>query len=194
MEEESKQYTAFSCAHGKFQYKVMPLGLKNAPATFQLLMQRILAGCEEFALPYIDDIIIYSTSFTVHLTHINTTLQRLADNELTVKCIKSSWCYTAFEFLGFIVGKGGIAIPQARVEYMAKSSATVRGIGIARHCGAFQLLLIRQRVCGIYRPYINCSHFFIVMSVTVPIIANFCPFTLQVSRTSLPRNYCCTPG
>ena len=68
MEEESKQYTAFSCAHGKFQYKVMPLGLKNAPATFQLLMQRILAGCEEFALPYIDDIIIYSTSFTDHLT------------------------------------------------------------------------------------------------------------------------------
>ncbi len=33
MEEESKQYTAFSCAHGKFQYKVMPFGLKNAPAT-----------------------------------------------------------------------------------------------------------------------------------------------------------------
>ncbi len=98
----------------------MAFGLKNAPVTFQLPTQRILAGYEEFALPYIDDIIVYSTSFTDHLTHINTTLQRLANNGLTVKSSKCSWCYTAFEFLGFIVGKGGIAIPQARVEYMAK--------------------------------------------------------------------------
>ncbi len=120
MEEESKQYTAFSCAHGKFQYKVMPFGLRNAPATFQLLMQRVLAGCEQFALPYIDDLIIYSSSFHEHITHITATLQRLADTGLTMKKSKCSWFYTAFEFLGFIVGQGGIAIPQARMEFMAE--------------------------------------------------------------------------
>ncbi len=83
-------------------------------------MQRVLAGCEQFALPYIDDVIIYSSSFHEHITHITATLQRLADNGLTVKKSKCSWFYTAFEFLGFIVGRGGIAIPQARVEFMAE--------------------------------------------------------------------------
>ncbi len=63
MEQESKQYTAFCCAHGKLQFRVMPFGLRNTPATFQLLMQRVLAGCEQYALPYVDDVIINSTSF-----------------------------------------------------------------------------------------------------------------------------------
>ncbi len=42
LDEDTKQLTAISCMQGKFQYKVMPFGLKNAPATFELLMQAVL--------------------------------------------------------------------------------------------------------------------------------------------------------
>ncbi len=63
MDNKSREYIAFSCAYSKFQYKLMPFGLRNAPATFQLLMQRVLAGLEDYSVPYIDDIIIFSTSF-----------------------------------------------------------------------------------------------------------------------------------
>ncbi len=38
LEESSKKYTAFSCPYGKFQYQRMLFGLKNAPATFQLVV------------------------------------------------------------------------------------------------------------------------------------------------------------
>ncbi len=44
MEESSKQYTAFTCLQGKFQFRVMPFGLTNALSTFQLLMQSVLRG------------------------------------------------------------------------------------------------------------------------------------------------------
>ncbi len=63
---ESKPLTAFSCVLGKFHYHVMPFGLRNAPATFQLLM-RVLLGLESFCLAYIDDITIYSITFHDHV-------------------------------------------------------------------------------------------------------------------------------
>ncbi len=70
MSPESRQYTAFTCLQGKFQYCVMPFGLTNAPGTFQLLMQQVLRGLENHCLPYIDDIVIFSTCLEYHLAHI----------------------------------------------------------------------------------------------------------------------------
>ncbi len=68
----------------------------------------------------IDDVIIYSTSFEDHLIHVANTLERLAHHGLTVKKSKCHWVYMSFEFLGHMVSKGGIAIPQARIEFMSQ--------------------------------------------------------------------------
>ncbi len=101
---------------GKFQYCVMPFGLTNAPSTFQLLMQSVLRGLETYSLPYIDDIIIFS-SFDDHLSHITSVLSRLSHAGLTVKHSKCSWCFKTFDFLGFHVGNGHLSIPEARVSH-----------------------------------------------------------------------------
>ncbi len=111
--EDSKPLTAFSCILGKFHYKVMPFGLKNAPATFQLLMQTVLRGLEVFSLAYIDDIVIFSQSFSDHISYIIQVLSRLAQANLTVKKSKRSWCFVSFDFLGFCVGAGKLSIPAA---------------------------------------------------------------------------------
>ncbi len=105
MANDSKELTAFTCLQGKFQYKVMPFGLTNAPSTFQQLMQTVLRGLEAFVLPYIDDVIIFSTSFTDHLSHITSVLSRLAGAGPTVQS-KCSWCFRSFDFLGFHVSYG----------------------------------------------------------------------------------------
>jgi len=57
----SQKLSAFVTPTGLYQYKVIPFSMKNAPATFQWLIQQLtgdLVGCEG----YIDDVVIYSSS------------------------------------------------------------------------------------------------------------------------------------
>ena len=52
---------AFMCREGLFQFNVLPLGLVNAAATFERLMERVLLGLQwQTCLVYLDDIIIFS--------------------------------------------------------------------------------------------------------------------------------------
>ena len=66
---KDKEKTAFVSPFGFYQFQVMPFGLCNAPATFQWLMERVLAGLQwSSCLVYLDDIIVYSRSVEEHLT------------------------------------------------------------------------------------------------------------------------------
>ena len=68
MEPDEEQKTAFSTAKGHFEFNVMPFGLTNAPPTFQCLMECTLAGLSgTHCLVYLDDIIVFSTTFEDHL-------------------------------------------------------------------------------------------------------------------------------
>ncbi len=79
-------------------------------------MQAVLFGFENFSLAYIDDVIIYSSTFEEHLQHISKVLESLANANLTVKRSKCSWVYFSFDFLGFCIGSGKISIPSIRVS------------------------------------------------------------------------------
>ena len=70
--------TAFICSEGLFEFTVMPFGLCNAPATYQRLMNLLLAGLTwQSCLVYIDDIIIFSANFATHMRDLEEVLQRL---------------------------------------------------------------------------------------------------------------------
>ena len=69
MEEEDKEKTAFACHRGVFEFNVMPIGLSNAPAVFQELMSIVLQDLDIFAVAYLDDILIYSSSLNDHLSY-----------------------------------------------------------------------------------------------------------------------------
>ena len=65
---EDRPKTAFVTPEGLFQFKVMPFGLCNAPATFQRLMDRVLGGLKwSSCLVYFDDIIVIGSTFSEHL-------------------------------------------------------------------------------------------------------------------------------
>lgn len=93
----------------------MPFGLRNVPSTFQRLMERVLGGVEDFAVPYIDDVLIYSPGAGEHVSHIRVVFEKLRQAELTVKPSKCLWARRSVEYLGHVVGKGRISIPDAKV-------------------------------------------------------------------------------
>lgn len=67
MAEEDKEKTAFSMPEGYYEYTRMPFGLKNAPPTFQRLMNSVLAGMQGVkCYVYLDDIVIYGAFINEH--------------------------------------------------------------------------------------------------------------------------------
>lgn len=108
--------TAIITPIGKFKFTRMPFGLRNAPTTFQRLMDMVLAGQEEFAAPYIDDIIVFSTTWGDHLLHLTAVFDRLQQAGLTVKLAKCAWAKQTLEHLGQVVGNSQVSVPELKVK------------------------------------------------------------------------------
>ena len=70
LDNESKAKTAFVTLFGKYEFNAVPFGLVQAPAYFQQLISIVLQDCSDFAMAYLDDIIIFSKNEEDHLKHI----------------------------------------------------------------------------------------------------------------------------
>lgn len=106
IEHEHKEETALVTVNGAYVFTVMPMGMKNAPAVFQSLMDKVLGSFSySFAFAYQDDIIIYSRSVTKHKQHLSQVLTRLRDANLSIKLSKSQFCLHTVEYLGYNLRK-----------------------------------------------------------------------------------------
>ena len=76
---------AFTTHQGLYQFRVMPFGLQGAPATFQRMMDSLLRELRKFTTAYLDDIVVFSTSWEEHLLHLRSVLQQLQEEKLTIK-------------------------------------------------------------------------------------------------------------
>ena len=108
MEDSSIPLSAFVTSHGHFQWRYMPFGLRNAPATFQRLVNRVLAGLESFTGSFLDDIIIFSSSWSDHIRHIQQVFDRIRSAGLTIKKSKCVFATAEVDFLGHRVGLGKV--------------------------------------------------------------------------------------
>ena len=116
LEESAREKTAFSTPVGLFEFNVMPFGLTNAAATFQRLMECVLAGLSmEQCLVHIDDVIVFSQSFADHLHHLENVFTRLVAAGLTLKLSKCHFCKEV-KYLGHIVGAMGVKLDPERVS------------------------------------------------------------------------------
>ena len=103
MEAQSQQKTAFATHSSLYEFKVMPLGLCNAPAPFQRLMERILAGLTRSScMVYLDDILTIWKSFDEHLQNLKQVFQRLRDAGLHLKPAKCHPLAQQVEYLGYM--------------------------------------------------------------------------------------------
>ena len=91
--EADREKTAFTTQQGLYEFKVMPFGLCNVPATFQHLMNLVLTGVQwQQCLVYLDDIIVVGRDFEEHLSNLGMALQKLKQTNLTVKPEKYAFC------------------------------------------------------------------------------------------------------
>ena len=115
--EEDCEKTAFITKFGTFEFKVMPFGLCNAPATFQRIMNKVLGdSIHKYVMVYLDDVIIYSKSFEEHLRHIEDVLNRIRRANLRLKAEKCHFGASELQFLGHVVGKDGVKPDPKKVE------------------------------------------------------------------------------
>ena len=113
--------TAFNVENGHYEFKRMPFGLKNAPATFQRVMDNILRGIQnEKCLVYLDDIIIFSTSLQEHLENLKTVFNRLRSTNFKIQPDKSEFLRKEVSYLGHIITPAGIKPNPNKIEAIKK--------------------------------------------------------------------------
>lgn len=115
MQPEHEERTAFVTPFGQYQWKVMPFGVTNGPATFQRFMNEVLEDCPN-SLVYLDDILIHSESKEKHEKDIKRVLNKLREHKLIAKQSKCEFFKNELEFLGFTISDKGIAPNNAKVE------------------------------------------------------------------------------
>ena len=105
--KSSRAKTAFLMPFGKYEFLMIPFGLAQAPAYFQLLMNKVLDGLD-FAMTYLDDIIIFSSNELEHLEHLEEVFRRLREADLKMKCSKCDFFKSKIHYLGHLISAEGI--------------------------------------------------------------------------------------
>ena len=108
--EQDKEKTAFRTSSGQlFEFNQVPFGLCNAPATFSRLMDRVLAGLHwETCLFYLDDIIVFSSTWEEHLARLREVFERLRHAKLKLGAAKCTFAAKEVSYLGHRVTEEGL--------------------------------------------------------------------------------------
>ena len=108
LDQESKAKTAFVTPFGKYEFNAVPFSLAQAPAYFQQLISIVLHDCSDFAMAYLDDIIIFSQNEEDHLKHIEIIFKKLKKADLKLKESKCDFFKREIHYLGHLTSVDGI--------------------------------------------------------------------------------------
>ncbi|CAK9834632.1 Retrovirus-related Pol polyprotein from transposon 17.6 [Anthophora retusa] len=119
--EKDAEKTAFSTPYGHYQFNRMPFGLRNAPSTFQRLMDSVLSGLQGNEMfVYLDDIVIYASSLTEHNIKFNKLAERLRKANLSLQPDKCEFLRKEVAYLGHVIGRDGVKPDPRNIEAVRK--------------------------------------------------------------------------
>ncbi len=115
--EKDRPKTAFTTPFGLYEYRRMPFGLCNAPATFQRLMQASMSDLVlQIVLIYLDDLLVYSSTFHEHMVRLETVFKRLRETGLKIKIEKCHFLQPEVRFLGHQVSAQGVSTDPDKIS------------------------------------------------------------------------------
>jgi len=104
MKKGEEWKTAFWTRYRHYKYTIMLFGLKNAPTTFQRLINNTLREyLDDFVITYLDDILIYSDDLEMHRSHVHKILEKLNERALYVKKSKNRFKTKEIKFLDYVI-------------------------------------------------------------------------------------------
>ena len=146
LSDSAKPKTAFVISGmGKFEFNRIPFGLAQAPAYFQRLINEVLTDCN-FAMGYLDDIIIFSKTKEEHLQHLEEIFERLRKAGLKLKLQKCSFFKKHIQYLGHLISDEGIQPLPEKLESIAKMPVPQNAKQVKQFLG----------LVGYYRKFVPC--------------------------------------
>lgn len=155
----AQEVAAFITPSGLYSYTVMPFGLRNAPATFQRLMNMVVSGLDGCAV-YLDDVVVYSDTWSGHLQRIRALFRRLSGARLTVNLAKCEFAKATVTYLGKVVGQGQVRPVRAKVLAIDQFPAPTTKKELARFLG----------MVGYYRSF--CVNFATVVAPLTSLLSS----------------------
>lgn len=143
--ESDQEKTAFITPMGTYQFKRMPFGLRNAPATFQRLIDRFRHKLPNISiLAYLDDIIIRSNTVAEHCNDLNNVFGCLQKFKLRANRSKCRFACSSIKYLGHIITTHGIKADPEKIEAIINRPSPIN----------IKQLLSFLQTCSWYRRFI----------------------------------------
>lgn len=137
VEANSREITAFRTHEGHFQFLRLPFGMCNSGATFQRLMDIVMAGIRGIGcLVYLDDVFIASSNWSEHIKTLEIVLNKFKEHRLTVKPTKCQFAKENMTFLGHQVTKDGINADPDKLRAIDKMPKPENVSEVRRFIGA----------------------------------------------------------
>ncbi|XP_027894500.1 uncharacterized protein LOC114157600 [Xiphophorus couchianus] len=168
LSERAREISAFITPFGLFSYSVMSFGLRNAPATFQRLMNMVVSGLEGCAV-YLDDVVVFSDTWKEHLARVRKLFERLAEAHLTINLSKCEFAKATVTYLGKVVGQGTVRPVEAKVTSILQYPVPTTKKELKRFLG----------LVGYYRSF--CKNFFTVVSPLTDLLKDKVKYTWSAS-------------
>ena len=106
----SQKYLTINTYMGRYAFRVLPFGLHSSPSAFQRLMNTVLRGILwDYAIPFLDDVVVYSENVADHLKHLEEIFCRLQNAGLKLKPQKCQFGLSQIQYLGHNIGRKGLA-------------------------------------------------------------------------------------
>jgi hypothetical protein len=145
MDPASIEKTAFPTPNGLYEWTVMPFGLCNAVSTFQRFIERVLRGLiGSFVHVYLDDILVFSESWSEHLSHLKTVFERLRQAGVKLKPSKCHLAEKEIAYLGHKLDSHGVRKDESKVSSVRNYPRPMNAIELRRFLG----------LVGYYRKFI----------------------------------------